>query len=102
MPIGPGDISFQRSGRQNWRDRDPWSNGTMRSVAAAVDSRSAAGMEAMIAALWALYGDPTISVDATPARVVISWRAVRFNTTGGRVYPAWRETCSRRGSTRPA
>ena len=76
-----GDISFQRSGRQNWRDRDPWSNGTMRSVAAAVDSRSAAGMEAMIAALWALYGDPTISVDATPARVVISWRAVRFNST---------------------
>ena len=59
----------------------------MRSVAAAIDSRSAAGMEAMIAALWAPYGDPTISVDATPARVVITWRAVRFNPTAVGYFP---------------
>ena len=76
-----GNVSFQRPERQNWPDRDPWSNGTMRSVAAAIDSRSAAGMEAMIAALWAPYGDPTISVDTTPARVVITWQAVRPTPT---------------------
>ena len=80
-----GNISFQRNERQNWMDLV--GANTMRSVAAIVDSRSAAGMEAMIAALWALYGDPTISVDATPARVVITWRAVRFNTTAEGHFP---------------
>ena len=55
----------------------------MRSVAAAIDSRSAAGLEAMIAVFWALHDHwaphehPTISVDSSPARVVVTWRAVR-------------------------
>lgn len=51
----------------------------MRSVAAAVDSRSAAGVEAMIAALWAVYGNATISVDYAPERVAITWDAVARN-----------------------
>ena len=72
-----GNISFQRPERMNWPHRSPWSSGTMRSVAAAVDSRSAAGLEAMIAVLWAIYRDTTISVDSTPDRVVITWHAVR-------------------------
>ena len=72
-----GNISFERSEPMLWPDRDPWPDATMRSVAAAIDSRSAAGMEAMIAALWAIYGDTTIFVDATPDRAVITWRAVR-------------------------
>ena len=72
-----GNISFQRPERMNWPHRDPWASGTMRSVAAAIDSRSAAGLEAMIAVVWAFYGDTTISVDSTPDRVVITWRAFR-------------------------
>ena len=72
-----GNISFQRPERMNWPQRDPWASGTMRSVAAAIDSRSAAGLEAMIAVLWAIYRDTTISVDSTPDRVVVTWRAVR-------------------------
>ena len=72
-----GNISFQRSERMNWPQRDPWADGSMRSVAAAIDSRSAAGLEAMISVLWAFYGDTTISVDPAPDRVVITWRAFR-------------------------
>ena len=72
-----GNISFQRPERMNWPQRDPWADATMRSVAAAIDSRSAAELEAMIAVLWAIYGDTTISVDSTPDRVVITWRAFR-------------------------
>ena len=72
-----GNISFQQSEQMQWPHRDPWPDATMRSVAAAIDSRSAAGLETMIAALWAIYGDTTISVDATPARAVITWQAVR-------------------------
>ncbi len=71
------NISFQQPEHLHWPHRDPWSDGTMRSVAAAVDSRSTAGLEAMIAVLWAPHGDTTISVDSTPARVVITWRAMR-------------------------
>ena len=72
-----GHISFQRPELENWPQRDPWADGTMRSLAAAIDSRSAAGLEAKIAALWAIYGDMTLSVDSTPARVVFSWSATR-------------------------
>ena len=72
-----GNISFQRPEKGNWPHRDPWAAGGMRSVAAAIDSRSAVGMEAMIAVFWAIHDAPTISVDSSPARVVVTWRAVR-------------------------
>ena len=72
-----GNLSFQRPEQMNWLQRNPWPDATKRSVAAAIDSRSAAGLEAMIAVLWALYGDTTISVDSTSARTVITWQAVR-------------------------
>ena len=72
-----GNISFLGPEREHWPHRDPWADGTMRSVAAAIDSRSAAELEAMIAVLWALYEDTTITVDSTPARVAITWRARR-------------------------
>ena len=70
-----GNISFQRPEGMNWPHRDR--PASMRSLAAAVDSRSAVGLETMIAALWALYGDTTVSVDSTSTSVVITWRAVR-------------------------
>ena len=70
-----GNLSFQRSERMNGPQRD---HAAMRSVAAAMDSRSAAGLEAMIAVLWAQYEDTTISVVSNPDEVVITWRAVRF------------------------
>ena len=72
-----GNVSFTAPETTHWQQRDPWADGTMRSVAAAVDSRAAAGLEAMIAALWAVYGSTTISVDSTPSRVTITWDAVR-------------------------
>ena len=72
-----GNISFRRFEREHWPHRNGWADGTMRLMGAAIDSRSAAGLEAMIAALWARYDHPTISVDSTPSRVVVTWRAVR-------------------------
>ncbi len=69
-----GNLSFQRPESENW---GWWSESTTRSKAAAVDSRAAAGLETMIAALWQLYGHTDLSVDSTPARVVFTWRAVR-------------------------
>ena len=73
-----GNISFAAPEATHFEQRRPFSSGTMRSVAAAVDSRSAAGLEAMIAVLWALHGETTVSVAASPARVAITWDAVRI------------------------
>ena len=78
-----GNISFLQPESKQRPHRDPWSSGTMRSVAAAIDSRSVAGLEAVIAVLWAHYGDTTISVDSTSSRVAITWRAVRPTPRNG-------------------
>ena len=73
----------------------------MRSVAAAIDSRSAAGLEAKIAALWAIYGDLTLAVDAhaRPGGVHLVGHPpdARLSSSTRHLAP----TCSRRGSTRP-
>ncbi|HVT87680.1 MAG TPA: hypothetical protein VHD56_02420 [Tepidisphaeraceae bacterium] len=57
-----GNISFEKSEAEYWPARDPWADGGMRSVAAAMDSRSAAGLEQMIAVFWA-------HVDPDPHRI---------------------------------
>ena len=72
-----GNISFQRSEGMNWQHRDPWADASMRSVAAAIDSRAAAGLEAMIAVLWAPYDPATVTVDSGADGVAITWRALR-------------------------
>ena len=73
-----GNVSFMAPETTHWAQRDTWSSGTMRSLAAAVDSRSAAGLEAMIAVLWIL-GTADISVASSPERVAITWDAVRYH-----------------------
>lgn len=72
-----GNLSFMVPETVNWQRRDPWPDGSMRSVAAAIDSRSAAGLEAMIAALWSVYESTTIAVDSTSSRVAITWDVAR-------------------------
>lgn len=72
-----GNVSFAAPETTHWEQRDPWPDGSMRSVAAAVDSRSVVGLEAMIAVLWAIYGETAISVDTSSARVTITWNAAR-------------------------
>ena len=74
-----GNVSFAAPEMTHWQQRDPWANGTMRSVAAAVDSRSATGFEAMVAVLWAVYDDAAISVDSAAERVAITWDTVNRN-----------------------
>ena len=77
-----GNLSFMAPETAHWQHRDPWPAGSMRGVAAAVDARSAAGLEAMIAALWSVYERAVISVDSTPSRVAITWNAVRSRDFG--------------------
>ena len=72
-----GNISFAAPETTHAEQRNLWSDARMRSVAAAVDSRSATEFEAMIAVLWAIYGEAVVSVDASPARAAITWEAVR-------------------------
>ena len=72
-----GNVSFAAPETTHMEQRDIWSDGRMRSVAAAVDSRSATGFEAMLAVLWAIYGEAVVSVAASPERVAITWDAVR-------------------------
>ena len=72
-----GNLSFAAPETTHAEQRDIWADGRIRSVAAAVDSRSAVGLEAMIAALWAIYGEAVVSVAASSARVAITWEAVR-------------------------
>ena len=78
-----GNISFLQPESKHWPQRE---GDTMRGVAAAIDSRSATELEAMVAALWARYDDTTISIDSTSSRVAITWRAVRQDPPGGRWY----------------
>ena len=69
-----GNLSFQRPERMNQPQRN---HNAMLSVAAAMDARSALGLETMIAVLWAEYQDTTITVASNPGEVVITWRTVR-------------------------
>ena len=81
-----GNVSFAAPERAHWEHRRAWAAGTMRNVAAAVDSRSAAGLEAMIAVLWAVYGETALSVDSSPERVAITWNALRVAPNGYHSY----------------
>ena len=72
-----GNISFQRDERENWSQRFP-GDGTMRSVAASLDSRSFAGLEAMIAALWGPHGETRVTAEVRQASAVVTWRGARW------------------------
>ena len=79
-----GNISFTGPESQHWPKRGK--SVAMRSMAATIDSRSAADLEAMIAVLWAPYGRTAIFIDPSPARVAMTWRAVRTSPD-----PKWYE-----------
>lgn len=95
-----GNISFDKPESNYWPQRNPWSDGGMCSVAAAIDSRSAAGLEKMIAVFWGPYQDQsanTITVHAQPDCVAITWSMMRApwgqavlgtNTFQARLYPS--------------
>lgn len=74
-----GNISFEKSEAESARGRDPWPSSGMRSMAAAIDSRSAAGLEQMVAVLWAVYDTPRTRVAVRKAedRLVVTWNASR-------------------------
>jgi hypothetical protein len=76
-----GNISFEQPESAYWPQRDPWADGGMCSVAAAIDSRSTAGLEKMIAVFW---GNNTLpSVDRMSYRssrdsIAITWNVSRI------------------------
>jgi len=75
-----GNISFEKSESEYWPERNPWPDAGMCSVAAALDARSAAGMETMIAALWGPYQNPSVSqvmIRTEPNEIVVTWNMTR-------------------------
>lgn len=74
-----GNISFGASEGSTWPQRDPWPDGTMRSVAAVIDSRAGSGTERMIAAFWAIYSSQgsAIYTNISPQGLVITWEVTR-------------------------
>jgi hypothetical protein len=75
-----GNISFEQPESVYWPDRDPWADGGMCSVAAALDSRSTAGFEKMIAVFWDHYQLPSVSRMSFRANrrfVAITWNVTR-------------------------
>lgn len=74
-----GNVSFDKPENQYIDERKPWSDSGMRSMAAAIDSRSAAGREAMIAALWSVFdcSQTNVAIGKAADQVTVTWRANR-------------------------
>ncbi|HEX3149279.1 MAG TPA: hypothetical protein VHR66_14490 [Gemmataceae bacterium] len=74
-----GNISFAKTEAESIRQRDPWPNSGMRSMAAAIDMRSAAGEEQMVAALWAVYDwrRTKVAVHKADDYLAVTWRVTR-------------------------
>jgi hypothetical protein len=80
-----GSISFDKPETESYPQRDPWPNAGIRSVAAAIDARSAAGLEQMIAVLWSVYHpDPrssAVCISAGNDSLAVTWSVRRFPWT---------------------
>lgn len=77
-----GNLSFGQPEGKVWPQRDPWPQGTMHSVAASLDARSAAGLEYVIAALWNYYHQDdhgTITVDREAGSLTVTWEIRRMD-----------------------
>jgi hypothetical protein len=74
-----GNITFDQPESVYWAERNPWADGGMVSVGAALDGRSAAGLETMIAAFWGPYQNPSMS--QISARIFNDCLAVTWNMT---------------------
>ena len=76
-----GNISFEQPESAYWPERDPWADGGMCSVAAAIDSRSVAGMEKMIAVFWGnntLPKTSRMSFRTNRNSIAITWNVSRM------------------------
>lgn len=79
-----GNLSFGAPENASWPARNAWPDGTIRSIAANMDARSAAGLEHVIAVLWNYYDEDdhgTIHVQTEAQSVTITWQVRRM---GGR------------------
>src|SRR5262245_16044613 len=76
-----GSLSFDKPESEHWPQRDPWPDAGMRSVAAAIDSRSVAGQERTIAVLWAPNDMATTRAftKSEKDRLVVTWQAKRLS-----------------------
>jgi hypothetical protein len=81
-----GNITFEKSEPELDAQRTLWADGSMRAVAAAVDSRSIVGMERMIAVLWAdCLPDPEFSrvrVRLEDGALAVTWSVRRAVSPG--------------------
>lgn len=75
-----GNITFEKPESDYLGERDSWPDGTMSSVAAAIDSRSAAGMEKIITVFWGPFmgrNTDSVSIHTQKDYVAITWNMTR-------------------------
>ena len=75
-----GNITFEKPECDYLAERDSWPDGTMSSVAAAMDSRSAAGLEKTVAVFWGPFmgrSSDKVSIHTQKDCVVITWNMTR-------------------------
>lgn len=76
-----GSLSFGQPEANWWALRDPWADGTMRSVACAIDSRAAVGLERMIAVLWSTWAyTDAIYVNSSSTNCLVTWEVRRYES----------------------
>ena len=75
-----GSLTFGQAEAGSWAARDPWADGTMRSIASAIDARTAVGIERMIAALWCTWSSAASAIytNGTSTNCLVTWEVARF------------------------
>lgn len=75
-----GSLTFGEPETKLYTERETWADGTMRSVAAALDVRAVMGRERMIAPFWGLNAPEGIKVFVASAarEFVVTWDSIRY------------------------
>lgn len=70
-----GNLTFGDPEYNLWTKRDPWADGGLRSVAAAINLLSLEGKDKLIAGLWELHRDAKIYVKESATEILFTWVA---------------------------
>lgn len=74
-----GNITFGQPESESWKVRNQWADGTVSTMAAAIDARAVAGNEKMIAVLWGIYDQQKSRATARADKdgLIVTWESVR-------------------------
>ncbi|MFN7935924.1 MAG: hypothetical protein U0R19_21520 [Bryobacteraceae bacterium] len=77
-----GSLTFDAPESTTYPQRDTWPDGTMHSLASALDVAAIKGDRRMISPFWGLNAanSTRISTNATPSTFTVTWQAVRYQS----------------------